>query len=65
MHRGKSDYTFTSFINDNGSILIPTGPDTYSVWFGNVNKTDSDRLISCGSLASSHCMYFVRVGRSV
>ena len=41
MHRGKSDYTFTSFINDNGSILIPTGPDTYSVWFGNVNKTDS------------------------
>lgn len=60
MCSGKDDYTFTSFTYNNGSFVIPTGKNTSSVWFGNVYKTDSERLVGCGSLAGSHCMYFVR-----
>ena len=64
-HSGKDDYTFTGFNFHNGTFSFRTCEDPATenlanIWLGDVFSNDTRRVLSCGGLPGTHCMYFLR-----
>ena len=64
---GKEDFSFFGFNYHNGTFDFrhcdaSVEEEASSVWFGNVFARDARRVLSCGGLPGSHCMYFMREG---
>lgn len=64
---GKEDFSFFGFSYNNGTFNFRSCDESAeeepsSIWFGDVFAKDARRVVSCGGLPGSHCMYFMREG---